>query len=155
MLRFVDGEEDLIALCPNREVTDVGKAGSGWDIAMANNHAPGTVERVRADVIVWATGFRPGRMDFLAPLAGRLEREGDEYRIDRDFAVCWDAPPDRSIFVQNAARQQRGLADPNLSLLAWRSQRIVDRMCGSRTTEQLASFIQWGTGQPIDALRAA
>ena len=107
------------------------------------NDRVGVDEHLRADVIIWATGFKPSRMEFLAPIAARLEREGDEFRIDHDFAIRWDGPPDRNIFVQNGARQQRGLADPNLSLVAWRSQRIIDRLRGVSTGGQLESFIEW------------
>jgi lysine N6-hydroxylase len=82
-------------------------------------------------------------MDFLAPLAGRLEREDKEYKIDQDYAVRWDGPVNRSIFMQNAARQQRGLAEMNLSLIAWRSQRIVDRIRGVTGPAQRASFVEW------------
>jgi lysine N6-hydroxylase len=153
--RFVDGSADLVALLPNREVTHVAGAGTAWDVTVVNGHCPDEPQDLRADVIVWATGFRPTRMDFLAPIAGRLETEGDEYRIDRDFAVCWPGAPDRNIFVQNAARRQRGLADPNLSLLAWRSRRIVDRMCGVAGVDQLASFVDWSADVPVDRLRAA
>ncbi|MGD3109647.1 lysine N(6)-hydroxylase/L-ornithine N(5)-oxygenase family protein [Streptomyces sp. YGL11-2] len=144
--RFVDGNPDLVELYANREVTGVeaGSAG-GWDLSVRHNDEPDSLEHFDTDVIVWATGFRPAAMDFLAPIADRLERDGDELRIDEDFAVRWDGPADRSVFVQNAARAQRGLADPNLSLNAWRSQRIADRLRGARTVDQLASFIEWGT----------
>lgn len=151
--RFIDGTEDLVALLPNRTVTEVtGADGGGWTIAARNNDRPELVEQVEVDTVVWATGFRSAATDFLAPIGGRLEREGDEYRIDQDFAIRWDGPPDRGIFVQNAARAQRGLADPNLSLVAWRSQRIRDRLLGQRSNEQLASFIDWST-KPTDEVR--
>lgn len=84
------------------------------------------------------------------PLAGRLEHEGEELRVDEDYAVRWDGPADRRIFVQNGVRGQRGLADPNLSLNAWRSRRIADRLCGVRADEQLASFIEWSSKAPQD-----
>ncbi|MDT4994609.1 MAG: lysine N6-hydroxylase [Actinoplanes sp.] len=144
--RFIDRTEDLVALLPNRTVTDVsGGDGGCWTVTAVNNDLPELLERVEVDTIVWATGFRSAAMDFLAPIGGRLEREGDEYRIDQNFAVQWDGPSDRSIFVQNAAREQRGLADPNLSLVAWRSQRILDRLLGQRSNDQLASFIEWSS----------
>lgn len=154
--RFVDGIEDLVALLPNRNVTDVTRAeAGGWDIKMVNNHMPDVVEHVEVDTIVWATGFRSAATDFLAPIAGRLEREGAEYRIDQDFAVHWDGPRDRNIFMQNGAREQRGHADPNLSLMAWRSQRIADRLRGVRTDDQLASFIEWSSKAPANGLQGA
>lgn len=146
LLRFVEGAHDLVALYPNREVRTVRAGSDGkWEIEVANNNHPGVVRQLDADVIVWATGFRPTRMDFLDPIAHRLEREGDELRIDRNFAAQWDGPADRRIFVQNAAVRQRGLADRNLSLIAWRSQRVVDQLRGVRSDEQRESFIDWST----------
>jgi lysine N6-hydroxylase len=146
--RFVDGSPDLIALYPNSEVVAVTDGG----LTLTNNDRQHTVE---FDVIVWATGFRPARMDFLAPIEHRLEREGDEYKIDQSFAARWDGPGDHHLFLQNAARQQRGLADSNLSLIAWRSQRILDRLRGVRTGSQLASFIEWSVKPATDELQGA
>ncbi len=151
--RFVQGRQDLIALYPNRALTNVTPTGgSGWTITTRHNDDPNVVEQVEVDLIVWATGFRPASTDFLAPIAHRLQHEGLELAVDDSFAVRWDGPPDRNIFVQNGARQQRGLADPNLSLVAWRSQRIVDRIRGVRSTEQLPSFIEWWAKAPADEL---
>ncbi|MGO4458425.1 SidA/IucD/PvdA family monooxygenase [Streptomyces sp. NBC_01276] len=149
--RFVEGNEDLVALHPGREVFDVstGPLG-GWEVCARHTGEPESVERFEADIVVWATGYRPAAMDFLAPLAGRLEHEGEELRVDEDYAVRWDGPADRRIFVQNGVRGQRGLADPNLSLNAWRSRRIADRLCGVRADEQLASFIEWSSKAPQD-----
>jgi lysine N6-hydroxylase len=149
--RFVEGAPDLIALYPNSEVTDVGGDGP-WDLTLTNNRRQHTIE---LDVIVWATGFRPTRMEFLRPIEHRLEREGDEYKIDQSFAAHWDGPPEHHIFLQNAAREQRGLADSNLSLIAWRSQRILDRLRGVRTENQLASFIEWSVKSETDELQGA
>jgi lysine N6-hydroxylase len=149
--RFIDGAADLFGLYPNRDVVQVTAAGGGgWDLSVAHNEFPGVVEHLEADVIVWATGFRPAGMDFLAPMAKRLEREGNEYRIDQHFAIQWDGPHGNNIFVQNAARQQRGLADPNLSLNAWRSQRIADRLRGVHTNGQNSPFIEWSVKLPAD-----
>ncbi|WP_405783802.1 lysine N(6)-hydroxylase/L-ornithine N(5)-oxygenase family protein [Streptomyces sp. NBC_00859] len=149
--RFINGLPDLVGLYPNREVTEVSRGiVCAWDIATRHNDQPGEVEHHEADVIIWATGYSPAATDFLAPIADRLEREDGELRVDQDFAVRWDGPSHHSIFVQNGARQQRGLADPNLSLNAWRSQRIADRVRGVRSDEQLASFIEWSTKDTAD-----
>jgi lysine N6-hydroxylase len=146
--RFIHGVEDLVRLCPNREVTGVAGGDSrGWELTLASASHPGPARCIDVDAIVWATGFRPARMDFLGPIEPRLEREGGEYRVDEDFAMRWDGPSDRRIFVMNGARQQRGLADMNLSLIAWRSQRIVDRLRAVRSREQLPSFIEWPPGR--------
>lgn len=147
--RFVNSSTTQVLFLPNKTVTAVAESGNAeWDITVRDNDQTDVVGSIVADVIVWATGFRRADMSFLDPVATRLERAGREYKIDSDFAVCWDGPRDRPIFMQNAAREQRGLADPNLSLNAWRSQRIIDRLRGVRSDEQLASFIEWSPEPP-------
>jgi lysine N6-hydroxylase len=142
--RFINGYSDLVALYPNRSVIEVTCAPTrSWNLALAHNDHPGAVENIELDVVIWATGFRPTPLNFLRPLESRLERVGDEYKIDESFAVQWDGPPEHNVFLQNAARGQRGLADINLSLNAWRSQRILDRIRGVRTDQQQSSFIEW------------
>ncbi|HKB30945.1 MAG TPA: SidA/IucD/PvdA family monooxygenase [Streptosporangiaceae bacterium] len=152
--RFMDGNDDLVALCPNREVAAISQTSGGLGVRMTNGNHPGVVGQIDTDVIIWATGFRPARMDFLDPVAHRLHRAGDEFKIDQDFAIHWDGPADHNIFVHNAAEQQRGLADRNLSLIAWRSQRIVDRLRGVCSDEQLASFIDWSAKLSTEETRA-
>jgi lysine N6-hydroxylase len=144
--RFIDGYADLVALYPNRTVIDVcGVPTAAWNLTLSHNEHEGVREDVELDVVIWATGYRPAPMTFLAPIESRLERDGDEYKIDDSFAVQWDGPIENNIFLQNAARGQRGLADPNLSLNAWRSQRILDRLRGVRTEHPHDSFIEWMT----------
>lgn len=144
--RFIDGYADLVALYPNRTVIDVTSApGNTWKLALAHNEHDSVRETAELDVIIWATGYRPTPLTFLEPIEARLDRDSDEYKIDDSFAVRWDGPADRNIFLQNAARGQRGLADPNLSLNSWRSKRILDRIRGVRTEHQLDSFIEWMT----------
>ena len=153
--RFINGCTDLVALYPNRRVIDVTGAGRGWNLSLAHNDHEGVSENIELDVVIWATGFRQTPMDFLDPIQSRLEREGDEYKIDDSFALQWDGPADHNIFVQNAVRGQRGLADPNLSLNAWRSQRILDRLRGVRTEHQVSSFIEWMSKSVGDNLQGA
>ena len=80
-------------------------------------------------------------------MADRVARDGEHYQIAEDFSIAWDGPPDRRIFVQNAARIRRGIADPNLSLLAWRSAKIINSLCGRTIyeVEEEASLVDWGT----------
>ena len=142
--RYVTGSPQLAGLYPNREVVSVDACPpDGWSLSVRHNDPAGGLEIFDVDVIVWATGFFPARTEFLAALEQRLEREGDEYRIDQDYAICWDGPADRSLFLQNAARKQRGLAEANLSLNAWRSQRIIDRIRGTRGPRQDDAFVEW------------
>jgi lysine N6-hydroxylase len=142
--RFLDGLPDLVAPLPNREVRRVEPISTApWQLTLEHRDHRETAEYLEADVVIWATGYRSSPADFLAPLAGRLEREDEEYRIDRNFAVRWDGPPGHHVFIQNNSRAQRGLADPNLSLLAFRAQRILDRIRGTSHEHLEGSFIEW------------
>ncbi len=47
-----------------------------------------------------------------------------------DFSADWDGPARCKLFVQNGARAQHGIANSNLSLLAWRSATILNAILG-------------------------
>ncbi|GAA4551939.1 lysine N(6)-hydroxylase/L-ornithine N(5)-oxygenase family protein [Amycolatopsis samaneae] len=142
-IQFIEGAAHRFGLMPSRTVTAVDRADPGWELSLRHNDEADQTKCVAVDALVWATGFRPADKGFLAPLAGRIETENGEFRLDEDFAAIWDGPPDRRIFLQNAARGQRGLPDVNLSLNAWRAGRITDWLCGRRSAEPLTSFIDW------------
>lgn len=154
-LRFIDASPPDVALMPDRVVVQSAHDGRQWKLVV-DHRATGAREIVSADIVIWATGFRPAQMDFLAPILSRLEQHNDEFLIDDDFAAVWDGPPGRCIFVLNAARSQRGLADPNLSLTAWRSQRVIDRIRGLRNAGivQVPSFITWAATSAAQERRA-
>ncbi|TIT87345.1 MAG: lysine N6-hydroxylase, partial [Mesorhizobium sp.] len=86
------------------------------------------IGEVTADIVILATGYEKPLPGFLEPIADRLEQIGNELAIGEDFSVYWDGPRDRRLFVQNACLGQRGLADPNFGLLAWRARRILDSL---------------------------
>lgn len=129
LMRHVEHAPVAVRLLPAREVREVWRDGAGWMLMHAHAASAGR-ETSLADVIIWATGFRPAPAPLLHRLSGRLQQADGEIRIDRQYAAVWDGPADRNLFILNAARRQRGLADPNLSLTAWRSQQVVSRLAG-------------------------
>jgi lysine N6-hydroxylase len=100
-------------------------AGQGYRAAVRVRGEPELME-LPADVVVLATGYRPGVPDFLAPLRDRIDTDGGTYRAGADYGVAWDGPAEHRIYVQNASRATHGVADPNLSLAAWRSAVIIN-----------------------------
>ena len=143
-LQFIERDEHRFGLLPNRTVVAADRTGTGgFEVTLRHNDESGQSQCLPVDVVVWATGFRPAPKTFLEPLMDRIETENGEVRVDEDFAVSWDGPPDRNIFMQNAVRGQRGLPDVNLSLNAWRAQRIASRLLGSSAPELAMSFIDW------------
>ena len=125
--------------------------GERWSIA-ASHLGANKPETLATDVVIWASGFKPAPTPFLQPLRERLELEGEEIAVDRDYAALGKLPRNRSLFILNGIRQQRGLADPNLSLTAWRSQIVIQRMLDVPRVAHLdAAFVSWA---PLAAARA-
>jgi len=147
---YIHQRPDLIALYPHRSLTGMSEnpAGGGYQLDLSHGQHPALTEHLDTDLVVLATGYAPHPMPFLQPLQHRLHHENAEYQIDPHYAAIWDGPSDHHLFLQNASRSQRGLADPNLSLLAWRSQRILDRLANTNTIPQHPSFIEWATKEP-------
>ncbi|MGC0420908.1 hypothetical protein [Embleya sp. AB8] len=52
----------------------------------------------------------------------------------------WAGPPDHCLFIRNGARGRRGPADPNLSLIARRSRRVLNRILGVKTDDRCPPF---------------
>ncbi|MET2831096.1 lysine N(6)-hydroxylase/L-ornithine N(5)-oxygenase family protein [Mesorhizobium shangrilense] len=125
---FIEPNQCDITLRPGCNVSRCINAGAGHRLTL--QRGMDDVGEVTADIVILATGYQKALPDFLEPIAGRLEQIDNELAIRQDFSVRWDGPHGRRIFVQNASLGQRGLADPNLSLLAWRARRILDSLLG-------------------------
>jgi lysine N6-hydroxylase len=127
-----------------RRVTDLARDRNRL-VATVLNDDTGSVETYQADVAVFATGYRSDFPAYLEPLRGRvLDTEG-RMRVRRDYSLDWDGPDDVNIYVQNAAEASHGIADPNLSLSAWRSARIINAIAGRNVyrIEDAESTLAW------------
>lgn len=150
---------ELDALRPNRlrrrllvcrRVTDLIED-DGRLMALIRDDDTGAIETCATDVAIFATGYRSEFPAYLEPLRGRLLDGEGTMRVRRDYALDWDGPANLGIYVQNSAETTHGIADPNLSLAAWRSARIVNSICGRTVyrTEDSRSTISWdGTDEP-------
>jgi lysine N6-hydroxylase len=118
-----------------RRVIDLFRS-DGRLVAAIHDDDTGGIETCEADVVICATGYRVQFPDYLEPLRGRI--------------LEWDGPPHLGVYVQNAAESTHGIADPNLSLAAWRSARIINSIC-RRTAYQIEgqpSTISWNGADP-------
>lgn len=101
------------------------------------------------DIVVLATGFQTKLPPFMEALVPDFQlNEKNEFIIQKDFSLNWTYQSTNKIFVQNLSRSQHGIADPQLSLAAWRSATILN----SLTKEEVfalnsyqAPFIQFGS----------
>lgn len=88
-----------------------------------------------ADVVILCTGYQFELPAFLEDLRPRLNfvdagNGRTELALRDDFSVEWDGPAQCRLYVQNGALTQHGVADPNLSLIAWRSGKLLNAILG-------------------------
>ncbi len=127
-LEFLEAAGRRVRLLPGHEVVDMQHTSAGCDLALRDRW--GASRTVRADVIVLGTGYSYALPEAMQPLADRMSWDRDGLPVRADFSVEWDGPPELRIYAQDAARQMRGVADPNLSLMAWRSAIIANSLLG-------------------------
>jgi lysine N6-hydroxylase len=124
-LEFLHQRGRICSLRPDCRISEIEKVGGEWLLTINSSRAD-PMEVIPADIIILCTGFEYRMPTFLSGLRDRISWTEDGYKVARDFSIEWDGPGDQKIYVQNAAHKQRGVADPNLSLIAWRSATIVN-----------------------------
>jgi lysine N6-hydroxylase len=127
-LEFLEPVGRRVRLLPGNELFEMRRASQGWELGLCDRW--GKTQSVRADIVVLATGASYALPDALRPLASRIRWDRDGYAVRSDFSIEWDGPPGLRMYAQNAARHMRGIADPNLSLMAWRSAVIANSLLG-------------------------
>lgn len=145
-------EQPWAHLMPSRSVTHISTEQKEQQLTLRHQLDNGE-EQLTADVVIFATGYSPARPAFLGPIAHRLQRDPDEsFHINTDFTLNWDGPKSNRLFAVNAGMQSLGIAEPQLSLMAWRAARILNRAHPDKPFELATTpgVIQWRT-QPSEA----
>jgi lysine N6-hydroxylase len=128
---------------PGCELRNVSRDGAAWQLLLGSRFMEPF--SVTADVVILATGYNYHTPSFLAPVMDRVILEREAFVVNEDYSLAWRIPTKGRIYALNAALLQRGLADPNLSLLAWRSAVALNSLAG-RTIYPLADrdhLIDW------------
>ncbi|MCX2698827.1 lysine N(6)-hydroxylase/L-ornithine N(5)-oxygenase family protein [Ochrobactrum chromiisoli] len=126
--RHLENHAVRTVLLPYREVLDLSHDRNSLSIVMRNG-LDGSIEMLGADHLIFATGYKFALPDCLSSIEHMLSTAGGKpYRVGADFALDWDGPADRRIFVLNAGRLNHGIAEPQLSLMAWRSAVITNAL---------------------------
>ncbi|WP_342640423.1 lysine N(6)-hydroxylase/L-ornithine N(5)-oxygenase family protein [Rhodoligotrophos ferricapiens] len=146
-----------IGLLPHREVLELTQDRDEVRLVMRNGF-DGGIEMLSADMIVLATGYRYEIPECLAPLREKLALDDNGHvRLASDFSAKWDGPANRHIFVLNGGRFSHGIAEPQLSLMAWRSAVIANALVGRPhfDTEPASQLVQWTGDDGRSRLRNA
>jgi lysine N6-hydroxylase len=126
-LDFIESGERRYELLPGRELVDVQPDPAGLRLKLLTDHA--TEER-HADSVIFCTGYKTRIPDYLTAFTPLIEHdEAGAPVVRRDFSLSWAEGTTNRIYVHGMARSVRGVAEPNLGLMAWRSAHIVNGLC--------------------------
>jgi lysine N6-hydroxylase len=127
--RTVGGGWPDVTLAPGVEVTAAADRAGRVELELRHVQQDRKATMI-TDAVVCATGYRERDLtELLEPLAARIERDAaGRIAVDADYRVPLDAGG--SLFVQNAERHTHGVGAPDLGLAAWRSARILNKVCG-------------------------
>ena len=143
-LEFCAEAGRMFSLHINTELLEMSPASGGWSLRV-RDLAGERFDWLDVDLVILATGFEFRVPACLDPLRGRILLENGRYCLREDYSIEWDGPAALKIYAQNAARHCRGVADPNLSLAAWRSATIINSLAGRRIydIEEASSVFDW------------
>ncbi|MGZ9706629.1 lysine N(6)-hydroxylase/L-ornithine N(5)-oxygenase family protein [Pseudomonas sp. GNP013] len=140
-----------VRLLPGRELTAVQPRAQHWSLALLHGHSQAR-EELNADVAVLCTGYAYQMPACLEALEPRIARRNGEYVFNPDYSVQWDGPQGSALYVQNAARSQKGIADPNLGLIPWRCAHIINSVSGQPLydLDEPEACVQWGASAAFE-----
>jgi lysine N6-hydroxylase len=112
---------------------------SGWVYLELRDELRGQTHMESCDEVVYATGYSYSAPQFLHEFIGGTPE------LSEDRSVVWSGSSKNRIFVQNSDVMQYGLAEPNLSLLAWRAAGILNEI-GSDAPydlDEMSGALKW------------
>lgn len=144
-LRYRDGVPRFTRLLPHCEMTELKRDGEALRFTVENSLSESRTT-CEVDTIILCTGFEFQVPDYLAPIKDQLHIKDDQLVIDEQYGLRWIEPNGKPrIYLQNGARGTRGIADPNLSLMPWRSARIINDIAGREVydTSYAEPMVDW------------
>lgn len=127
---FLRSERQHYRILTHREVRGMSRSDGTFRLEMHNgfDHA---AESLSADVVILATGYRNSLPPCLHSISSMLARDGrGNLKLHEDYVAAWSGPDQNRVYIQNGGRYSHGIADPQLSLAAWRSAVIVNSLVG-------------------------
>lgn len=133
------------SIAPMRWLKRVEKEGSSYSLTI-DNLLNGTQENIDADIVILATGFKSVLPSFLDGLSNMIERDSlDRIIVNQDYTLRTTIESSK-IYTMNFSRHGHGVADPQTSLMSWRSAMITNRLLGEeyyKTTNSQESFLNF------------
>jgi lysine N6-hydroxylase len=127
VLECIEQRGKLVQFFSHHRLLDMTDSGSSRQLVLADEQTA-AARLVDADIVILCTGYQWKFPSYLSGLSDKIALENGKFKVNQDFSIEWDGPDQNRIYVQNAARHSHGVADPNLSLMAWRSATIINSL---------------------------
>ncbi|WP_217606634.1 lysine N(6)-hydroxylase/L-ornithine N(5)-oxygenase family protein [Chitinophaga sp. GbtcB8] len=136
---------DILDFYPGTYFTNAERTENCFCAEVTLKEKSSAVQYMDVDIIVLATGFNYQQHKCLEPLDGYISTTDGKYDVAEDFSIVTTKDMKGKIYIHNGARHVRGVADPNLSLLAWRSAKIINALMEQKVynTEIDKSLLSW------------
>lgn len=142
-----------VELLPGRELVAIDDRKPEF-VLHARNDLDGEHERVVADTVILCTGLREHLPPCIESLLPELERdELGGLQVDANFEVLRHRRGDERLYIVNGGRSTHGIAESQLSLMAWRSAVILNHVLGRRrfAVERERELVRWRARPREDA----
>jgi lysine N6-hydroxylase len=150
-IEFLEGRGRAIRFHVGHEMVGLARDGAAWRLTLRDRGETLPPRQLEADVVILCTGWENRFPPFLEPIRPRVSWSEGGFAVRRDFSIEWDGPEHTRIYVQNAARRSHGVAEPNLSIMAWRSATIINSLAGRRVYDvsDPHTVFQWEDAGPL------
>lgn len=146
-LQNVDKTDIEFKILPQRSLTGLERNGNSFT-AIFDNQFLGEKESIQADIVILSTGFMNATPKVLDPIKDLLNHDSEgRLIINKNFDLDWKGSEKNKIFALNFSRHRHGIAEPQTSLMAWRSATIINHLLGKefyRNNNVAPSFVQYG-----------
>lgn len=133
-------------ILPMRDCLDIEKMSTEYKLTLSNLFID-ECETLHADVVILATGFEQFIPSFLDPIIHLIHKdESQRFKMNKNFSLSWDGPTAHKIYALNFSRHGHGIAEPQTSLMAWRSAVIINDLTGQNIylkTKTINPFVQY------------
>lgn len=130
---YLQENQNFLQIFPHRHLLEIEPHDRTY-VAQVVNHFTKQTELFEADVVILATGFKQALPEAIEGLHELVDKDHQgRPLIDLNFQVQTKQTTNAGLFAMNLARHTIGISEPQVSLMAWRSAQILNRILGCET----------------------
>ncbi|WP_407330754.1 lysine N(6)-hydroxylase/L-ornithine N(5)-oxygenase family protein [Enterovibrio sp. 27052020O] len=143
----VTGERKWVRLLPHRTLVSMLEDKGAYKLTATNSLTQAS-EISTPDIVILATGFESAIPTCIDGLRHQLDLDAQgRFSLNKHFEMNWAHASTHKIFAVNAGIHSHGIAEPQLSLMAWRSACIINHLCNENVfdTDCDCGLIDWAS----------